>query len=238
MSYKKVAAALLACAAFGGQAQAANVATEFSIGSNPGGAWSYGSIPSLSGDFNLNLFNWAFGSATGAAMGWAGNNPALVLDPNPSVLYLMSGTGPIFSHSTVSAPSGSVNLHPGPNGELAVARWIAPAAGAYQVSGSFRGNDIEGTTTDVHVLHNNVAVVNGSINGFADTQGFSQTLLLAAGDRVDFAVGIGGNNFYNDSTGLSAVISAIPEPSSYALLFAGLGVMAFMANRKRRADAA
>jgi hypothetical protein len=240
---KKTAVTLLACAAFGGQAQAANVATEFSIGSNPGQAWSYGSLPSLAGSFNLNLFGWAFGTIPSVAVGWAANDPTVVTDPNPSVLYLFNGTGPLFAHSTISAPSNSVNLHPGPSGELAVARWTAPAAGTYQISGAFRGNDTgggtgPGTTTDVHVLRNDAAIFNGAINQFGATQAFSQTLFLAAGDRVDFAVGTGGNGFFNDSTGLSAIISAVPEPSSYALLIAGLGVMTFIANRRRRAGSA
>jgi hypothetical protein len=228
---KKLAVALFACAAFTAQAQTANVATDFSFLQNPGGAWSYGSTSTL-GNFNLNLFNWAFGTASGAAMGWAGQNPAIVSDANPSVLYLM-GNGPVFNYSTISAPSNSVNLHPGPNGEISVARWIAPTAGTYLISGAFRGNDTVGTTTDVHVLHNATQLVNGSINGFADTEGFSQTVFLAAGDRVDFAVGTGNGLFNNDSTGLSAIISAVPEPSSYAFLLAGLGVMAFIANRRR-----
>jgi hypothetical protein len=165
-------------------------------------------------------------------MGWARQNPASVSDPNPSVLYLM-GNGPVFNSSTISAPSNSVNLHPGPSGELAVARWIAPTAGTYVISGAFRGNDTVGTTTDVHVLHNATQLVNESIQGFDVTRPFSQTVFLAAGDRVDFAVGTGGNGFFNDSTGLSAIISAVPEPSSYAMLFAGLGVIAFIAKRRR-----
>lgn len=231
MWFKKVAVALFACTAFSAQAQTANVTTQFSFLQNPGGAWSYGSTSTL-GNFNLNLFNWAFGSMSGAAMGWAGQDPATASDANPSVLYLM-GNGPVFNYSTISAPSNSVNLHPGPNGEISVARWIAPTAGLYLISGAFRGNDTVGTTTDVHVLHNNASLVNGSINGLGATENFSQTVFLAAGDRVDFAVGAGGNGFFNDSTGLSAIISAVPEPSSYALLLAGLGVIGFIANRRR-----
>jgi PEP-CTERM motif len=235
---KKAAVALLAAAAFIGQAQAANVATEFSVGSNPGGAWSYGWAPNLGTGFDLALFNWTFGSGPNVAGGWSVQDPAIVPDANPSVLWLNNGSGTLFSYSTISAPSRSVNLHPGASGELAVVRWTAPTAGEYLISGAFRGNDVSGTTTDVHVLHNNVALVNGAVSGFADTEGFSQTLFLAAGDRLDFAVGTGGNGFFNDSTGLSAIISAVPEPSSYAMLFAGLGVIAVMARRRREAGAA
>lgn len=237
MWYKKAAVALLACTALAAPAQAADVAQDFSFLSNPGGAWSYGATAGLGDSFNLNLFNWTFGSNTSIAFGWAGQQPANVSDPNPSVLYLINGSGPLFNIGTISAPSRSVNLHPGPNGELAIARWTAPTAGTYLISGAFRGNDVVGTSTDVHVLHNNASIVDGTVNGFGATQGFSQTVFLAAGDRVDFAVGTGGNGFLYDSTGLSAIISAVPEPSSYALLFAGLGVIAFISNRRRRAGA-
>lgn len=231
---KKVAVALFACSALATQAQAADVASEFAVGSNPGGAWSYGWASALGGDFNLALFNWTFASGPSVAVGWSVQNPALVPDANPSVLYLVNGSGPLFNYSTISAPSNSVSLHPGSGGELAIARWTAPAAGTYLISGAFRGNDTAGTTTDVHVLHNNAAVVNGSVNGTGVTEAFSQTLFLSAGDRIDFAVGAGGNGFFNDSTGLSAIISAVPEPSSYAFLLAGLGVVAVIANRRKQ----
>jgi PEP-CTERM motif len=234
---KKAAVALAACAAFSAQAQTTNIASDFSLGSNPGGAWSYGWASGLEGGFNLNLFNWAFASAANVAVGWAAQNPALVSDANPSVLYLLNGAGALFSYSTISAQSNTVNLHPGPAGELAVARWTAPTAGLYQISGNFRGNDVAGTTTDVHVLHNANAIVNSAVSGFGTTQGFSQTVSLAAGDRIDFAVGTGGNGYFNDSTGLSAIISAVPEPSSYAFLIAGLGVVAFIARRRQQTTA-
>ena len=233
MSVSKVAVALISCAVFSAQAQTANVAQDFSIGSNPGGAWSYGWASSLGQSFGLNLFNWAFGAGSNVALGWSSANPANVSDANPSVLYLLNGTGQLFSYSTISAPSGSVNLHPGPADELAVVRWTAPTAGTYLVSGAFRGNDVAGTTTDVHILRNSTSVMDGVVNGAGALQAFSQTLALAAGDRVDFAVGTGGNGFFNDSTGLSAVISAVPEPSSYALMLIGLGTLAAVARRRK-----
>jgi len=234
MSVKKAAVALISCAVFSAQAQAADVARDFSIGSNPGGAWSYGWAPTIGQSFALNLFNWAFGAGSNVAFGWSAANPALVSDANPSVLYLLNGTGQLFSYSTISAPSGTVNLHPGPAGELAVARWTAPTAGTYLVSGAFRGNDVAGTTTDVHILRNNVSIMDGAVNGTGVSQAFSQTLVLAAGDRVDFAVGTGGNGFFNDSTGLSAVISAVPEPSSYALMLIGLAAVGAATRRQNR----
>ena len=98
MRYKKTAVALLACTAFAAQAQAANVATEFSVLPNPGGAWSYGYTPSLGENFNLNLFNWTFGSTTSIACGWSGQDPAHASDANPSVLYLINGSGPLFNY--------------------------------------------------------------------------------------------------------------------------------------------
>ena len=235
---KKLAIALIAGAAFVAEAQSANVATEFSVGSNPGGAWSYGWAPSLQTGFDLALFNWTFGSGPNVAGGWSVQDPSILPDANPSVLWLNNGSGPLFSYSTISAPSRSVNLHPGANGELAVVRWTVPTAGEYLISGAFRGNDVSGTTTDVHVLHNNVALLNGAVNGFDDKENFSHSVFLQAGDRLDFAVGTGGNGFFNDSTGLSAIISAVPEPSSYAMLFAGLGVIGVIARRRRQSAAA
>ncbi len=96
--------------------------------------------------------------------------------------------------------------HPGPNGEYSVFRFSAPSTGGYQLKASFEGADVVGTTTDAHVLLNDVPIFTGSVYGFgaASRVAFGTNLVLRVGDRVDFAVGHGDNGFYYDSTGVAA----------------------------------
>jgi hypothetical protein len=124
------------------------------------------------------------------------------------------------------------------SGEFGVYRFTAPAAGQYSLAWSFVGADLAGATTDAHVLVNNSSIFDGNVNGFGPGSGpsFTTTLTLAVGDRVDFAVGFGtdgGPN--NDATGISAQLSAVPEPSTLALAsLGGLGVLGYGWRRRRR----
>ena len=99
-------------------------------------------------------------------------------------------------------------FHPGPSGEFSVIRWTAPTTATVSIAGSFTGTDCCATTTDVHVLRNGVSLFDNSVNGFGATVSFSATVSIQAGDTIDFIVGFGSDgNFFNDSTGLDAVIS-------------------------------
>jgi hypothetical protein len=64
------------------------------------------------------------------------------------------------------------------------------------------------TTTDVHVLHNSGTLFDGAVTAFGAGPRFDSTVVVAAGDTIDFAVGYGSNHTFDcDSTGLGAVIS-------------------------------
>lgn len=73
------------------------------------------------------------------------------------------------------------------------------------------------------------------------SDGFSLSALIGPGATHTFAV----NGFVNGSWGGAyaaaltvspAAVSPIPEPGTYALMLAGLGVVGFMASRRRRPD--
>ena len=98
---------------------------------------------------------------------------------------------------TITRQPGQFFLHPGPIGQISIARWTAPRAGTYRVQAVFEGIDVGPTTTDVHVQHNGVDIASGSlnINGGASTFRASPSVNVAAGDTVDFAVGNGGNGY-------------------------------------------
>ena len=178
------------------------VASEFNDTSNPAGVWSYGGEATLNSAFNLltNTYN------SPPIVGWL----ATPTDP-PAVDHNTTNVpqGP-FGNVFVVYPPHAMSMHPGPNCEYAVTRFTAPKKGKYRVSGQFYAmNYNAGTTTDVHVSVNQVAVYGSQIDYNAGLTSASFTplnLSLAAGDTVDFQVGCGNGNYFSDTTGLNAVI--------------------------------
>lgn len=196
-----------------------DVADDFSIASNPNGAWSYGFASSLGGPFTrftnktTGLFNPNFRA-------WGHN-----VEFHPFVAYNSAATNQ--QGSGLNLDAGTIGFHPGRGfpGLFGVIRWTSPSAGDFDVAAAFQGRDPRGTTTDVHILLNDVSLLDGVINrafGPGSGPSYSDILSLNAGDTIDFVVGNGGNNFFNDSTGLDATITAIepeivPEPAGFAV---------------------
>jgi hypothetical protein len=173
---------------------------DFSTNSNPGGAWSYGYETNLGSE--LVLYTRLTPTSEGSLY-W--NSPLIAGDvPLASV----NPTTNSFTSGSVAVGPHVAGLHPGPNGQYSLFRFTTPASGDYFLDCSFFGLDFVGpTTTDVHVLTNDVSIFNGAVNGFgpASATNFAAQLMLAAGDRVDFAVGYGADGTDNyDSTGFAA----------------------------------
>jgi PEP-CTERM motif-containing protein len=61
---------------------------------------------------------------------------------------------------------------------------------------------------------------------------FGGKVFLNFGDTLKFVVNNDGSVF-NDSTGLTATISAIPEPSTWAMMILGFASISFMAYRRK-----
>lgn len=220
---------ILTFLAAAGPASAAiyNNADDFSHTTNPAGVWTYGSM-TPAGVFSPYL------------------------TPNPSIPGATSfggwGTYPHVVHNTSSstAQSGTVKLagnqaafHPDNFGNLSVYRFLAPSAGSYLLEANFSSADTHGATTDIHVLNNGTSLFDGIINGVGSTQSFSTTLTLGVGDHIDFTVGKGSNNYFNDTTGLDATLTSatVPEPTTLAIwsLLGGIGLVFGHRRRKRKA---
>ncbi|NUQ63530.1 MAG: glycoside hydrolase family 2 [Pirellulales bacterium] len=109
----------------------------------------------------------------------------------------------------ITWPAGHLALHPGPAQEWSVVRWTAPTAGPAEVSGTFVGLAGQ-ATTDVHVRHNGRAIFDShvNLNGSPNEVRFNKGIDAAAGDTVDFVVGVGNGNYGGDTTGLCATIAA------------------------------
>ncbi|MBS1707380.1 MAG: PEP-CTERM sorting domain-containing protein [Armatimonadetes bacterium] len=181
---------------------------------NPNGVWSYGYTNSLGSAWNPFTIYWS-------------GNPDAWADPSLQFLGVYR-TVAGYSGGTTTCPAAMNVLHPGVNGQYAVARFTAPTTGTYNYSAGFFGIDWGGpTTTDVHVLLNGVAIQNGAINSFAaaPTVSFGGPISLTAGDTLDVAAGFGGDGYFNDSTAFKFRIENVPEPASL-LVIAGLAALA------------
>lgn len=162
---------------------------------------------------------------------WLTSSSQLVSSP-PVVSYNPTGNtiGLLGPHQ--------MGLNPGSSGFSEV-RFTAPGAGQYDLSGSFWGMDNSApyTSTTAHILLNSASslLADGTVSGFGPGSGPAFNILnvsLNQGDYLDFAVTYRGAYGYYADTGLALQITAVPEPSTFAL--AGLGAAALMIRRRRR----
>jgi hypothetical protein len=215
-----------------------DAASDWVAQTNPNGAWSYGFQPALTDP--LTLYNVLDVQEGGR---WQLNHASSISTAEPYIGQVVSGG------YLSSIPEGTVVGHPGPGsdngvpggtkGQYTTLRWTAPGAGLYKFDVLFEG--LAGpvlapccphTTTDVHVLVNGTEQFSGLIEGYVGghpedpnpagnlrTQSWQQTLNLAAGGTVDFAVGDGENaSYYADLTGITAIVNLVPEPTTSLLV--------------------
>jgi hypothetical protein len=238
---KILAGALVASALTVSQANATvlyNAVTDFSLASNPNGAWSYGY--GTAGTSFTAMQN----SFTGGFIGnpnfryWQSSAPVA---HTPLVAANTGGT--TISFSTLISPNDVLLIHPGNQTDVIV-RWTAPSAGYYQYSGLFQLLDRSPSGVIAQVFTNNLLTFSANLTGPGANTGtltpgqsvaFGGAANLNAGDTLLFAVNRQGN-FSNDSTGLKVNIS-VPEPSTIALIAMALLSMFGFGMMRRRADA-
>ena len=115
------------------------------------------------------------------------------------------------------------------HGILAGRRWVSEVTGTVTIDGLLGGDG-------AYIILNDIGLV-PDLNGVSNSSGlvlwqssmvenseerFSFNTVLQKGDTVDFYFGHGG-----------VTITAVPEPETYAMFLAGLGILGAVARRKR-----
>jgi hypothetical protein len=180
-------------------------------GSN--GLWTYGEIKS-GGSFATDLT--APGTSSGNFAGTDAFNTPLVGTKDDG------GAGYLF-------------FHPGQFGEVVDLRFTAPTAGAYNASFTTRLTDAscgdcagtDGVTASVNGvsllrLHNSAGYTDATVT-------WSGT--LAANQFIDFLIDPNSNFGWDSTVGL-ATVTAVPEPSTWAMMILGFCGLGFMAYRR------
>ena len=221
-------------------AQTYDASADFDPNSNPstvnGGTFSYGFENTLGTGFTL-FPNTTVGQSYSNAnvRGWT------TAAGFPFVMQNTSTSSQTIPTTAIVLQPKQLVLHPSSSGQFAILRFTAPTSGTYALNSVFTGIDNgAGTTTDVHVLLNNVQLFSAEVTGLGATQGYAPAAqTLAAGSTLDFAVGFGTDGANNaDSTSLAATITKqtvanTPEPGSIALL-AGLSISGRVFLKRRR----
>lgn len=167
-------------------------AGDFSLASNPNGAWSYGwQMPD--GNFNLMTFTKVDCGSIGLSC-WKRFEGDWDL---PKVEINTTGAPLEFSSGVI--PVNVLNLHPNATGERSVVMWTAPVDGSYAITGQFQAADRTPTGVQVIVNVNGVEVLSKPLKKFGQAVQFNLHPVLSAGQAVSFAVDPAGN-FANDST--------------------------------------
>ena len=187
-----------------------DLASDFSAAQNPQGAWAFGWMAPGSNTFNLygtsvasyglNLNEWRgpFPSDNGSAP------PNVVLNPTDA---------PITVSDTTWLPQ-RVTFHPGQHDERSVIRWTSPVSGAATLTTTFEGRS-SFATSGVEIFRNGALLFSSLVwgTGAASQISFITNLVVAVGDTIDFRVNYGNGDWTSDTTQISVVIQAVPEPS-------------------------
>ena len=185
-------------------AQVEDAAMEFSATMNPIGNWSYGRAPAPGGSMTLLT---SIGQPFGPSLDtWYYNGPGFT---QPSVSHNGTAMTLNIPQGLIVQP-GQLLFHPAPDGQHAVVRWTAPAAGTYSFAFEFELLDLQGGNVDVHVVLNGAEIFADGLMGVGDLGSYQTTRVMSAGDIMECTVGFGSDGVFNDDS--TALVFRVMPP--------------------------
>jgi hypothetical protein len=195
-----------------------DLGTDFSFSENPNGPWRYGYTAgtTLSVEaFQLDTFTvvsapvgfWHPGSDQPEYYPYVAENSSSTLMTDPTDSWAVQ--------------PGEVAMEGSTAAQYSVVQFAIPRSAAYDIQAAFAGIHVRLSSTDVHVLVNDVSIFDAEIDGYGGDPSFHAivgqnpqatyhaTQSLLAGDVLSFAVGVGTNGTNtNDTTGLFVHLTA------------------------------
>jgi len=184
-----------------------DLSDDFSLAANPNGAWSYGHRTNrLTGGIQLLNTSRTFGAENGVPIDiWQLNNA------KPWVAKVIGPATAVSFH--FNAPAGTIYFGPDPDAtpeDFAVIRFTVPpgAGGTYRLATLVRSlyDSTRSVDADFHVVKNGTELFGRLVPPNSGT-GYSNTLSLAAGDRIDFIAGRGTNGLAETGLKIQATLT-------------------------------
>lgn len=227
--YVATSGAILGCACllFSGSAKAAtyNAVNDFSLTANPNGSWSY-----LYGSNLLPTDVVGTGNTAGLDFWWDSQGI-----PNSALVGKNVTGAPITVSGTIVIPTDQLEMDPESYSNVDV-RFTTPSAGTYTIAGDFLGIDTGEHSHPVAITQNGVVLFSDTIAAYGQSDTFSFSESLKAGDVLNFE-DLTGATYTNLSTGLGVTISqaspsTAPEPQAFGLILAGMIALSLTTRRK------
>ncbi len=222
-----------------------NLSTDWSNSANPNGVWSY--------SYGNGLVPYQAVAAPGNPLapatlgGYFSSGPDLNVN-TPDVLRA-AVNGSAAGGTNLDFIAGDIVIHTPNDGSTLSIRWTAPSAGLIDfhtlvwyahssVSSESRSNDVSmllaGSAFST-VQVNPTSYKNNTDRWDSTGSGFS----VAAGDILELAFAKASGQAYGSLNGLSfnvdfsPAVSAVPEPSTWAMMILGFAGVGFMAYRRK-----
>lgn len=179
---------------------------------NPSGSWQVGY--SLNNNLSMSEFRLCSFADTSHVIGlWHPKTGSSGY--YPYIGQNRTASTQIDPTNSWAAKPGEIVMEGSNTGQYSMVRFVVPASGQYKLKATFEGVHIRLSSTDVHILLNDLHLFDDIIEGYGGDTSFSQQIgahpvaswasgiHLNKGDILTFAIGYGSNKtFYNDTTGL------------------------------------